>query len=129
MSGFNHLNQIGAEMRGALSRELDEAILAIATEAKLSMRESKSGRVYGKHQASAPGEAPAIDTSALVNSIDVAAPGEFVRVVGTNQEQGAALEFGRADGHFSERPFLRPAAKKMFGQIVKRLTDALGKFQ
>lgn len=125
MSGYNRLPQISGEIRRALSRELDEAILAIGAQAIASMRDVKSGRMYGKHQASAKGEAPAIDTSALANSIEVDETGEFERVVFTNQEYAAALEFGRADGKLAERPFFRPAVKKLRNQIVRRLNDAL----
>ena len=54
-------------------KALAEAAMAgaftVETFAKLSMGENKTGPMYDTHRASAPGEAPAIDTGALVNSI------------------------------------------------------------
>jgi HK97 gp10 family phage protein len=129
--GFNHLSQISNAMRAELKRALDDGINMIASEVKLSMAEPKSGRVYqvsrtGKeHVASAPGEAPAIDTGALVNSIDTSEDGEFTRVVHTNQEYADVLEFGRRDGKMAARPFMRPAAEKKKDAVMAKLAEAL----
>jgi hypothetical protein len=43
----------------------------IQGELKSSMAEPKSGKRYGAHQASAPGESPAVDSSNLTGSIDI----------------------------------------------------------
>lgn len=71
---------------------------------------AKTGRMYGRHQASAPGEAPATDTGHLVNSIHVdAGPGELAAEVVVGAEYGAYLEFGTTD--MAPRPFLGPAVE------------------
>lgn len=108
-----------------------ETAQAVAAEAQASMRLPKTGVFYrvsrtgAKHQASAPGEAPAIDTEALVDSIGVRRVNKTHAIVYTNQEYAAALEFGRRDGKMAARPFLRPAIRKVRPMWLARL-KALG---
>lgn len=83
--------------------------------AKESMAEPKSGRLYqrGKvvHQASAPGEAPAIDTGHLVNSFFIRKLNRLQRLITVGAEYAVHLEFGTS--RMAARPFLRPALKKV----------------
>jgi len=130
--GFNHLGRIGDEMRRNLEMAMQAGAEEILSEAALRMSDAKSGRVYrsgrtGKeHQASAPGEAPAIDTAGLVGSLHIEADiGRWTWVVYTNQEYAAGLEFGRTDGRMAARPFLRPAAKAKREGIIRRLRGVL----
>lgn len=99
---------------------------------KESMGQQKHGRQYGSHVASAPGEAPAIDLGALVNTIHTtlvsATPTQAEAQVSTNAEYGPALEFGSA--HAAARPFMRPAADEHEDEVngaaaatLKRLID------
>ena len=94
-----------------LSRAVLAGGLVLETAVKLSMSAaSHSGRVYGKHKASAPGETPAVDTGNLVNSInttlDRASATEAWANVGPTVEYGAYLEFGTSK--MAARPFMRP---------------------
>ncbi len=86
---------------------------AIEAQAKRSMQGTKSGRVYKRgereHQASAPGEPPAIDMGALVNSIYVGKPGPGTRDVGATMEYASYLEFGTS--RMAARPWLIPAVE------------------
>lgn len=87
------------------------------------MAEPKSGRTYGSHVASAPGEAPAIDTGALASSIQVELNG-LSAVVGTNQEQSALLEFGGVK--VAARPAWEPAfgdAEPDFRRRLERIFE------
>jgi phage gpG-like protein len=136
-NGFNRLPEITSKLGQNLMRALDEGAEILAGETKLSMRGEKHGRYYkvsktGKaHRASAPGEAPAIDTGALVNSITVASSvnEKYSRMIGTNQEQAEILEFGSPGGKIAPRPFFRPAAIKkkdaVVGRIQKAVKDAI----
>lgn len=67
----------------------------------------KHGREYRRrtriHRASAPGEAPAIDTGNLVNSIKTTFPNSVTGVIGIGAEYAYYLEFPL------NRPFVRPA--------------------
>lgn len=111
---------------------VDKTAFDVQKFAMESMQEPKSGRVYSRggksHQASAPGEAPAIDMGLLVNTIGVAStePGEDIVFV--NAEYGVPLEFGTKDGHIAARPFMTPAAEKArpkFLQALKQLEARL----
>ena len=74
-----------------------------------------SGRSYRKgsviHRASKPGDAPAVDTGRLVQSISAQQVTPFHWRVGTNLEYALLLEFGTAK--IAPRPFMRPAAQAL----------------
>lgn len=63
------------------------------------------------HRASAPGDAPAVDSGDLRRSIGVQKIGEGRYRVGTNLKHGLFLEFGTR--RMAARPWLRPAAEKV----------------
>lgn len=72
----------------------------------------KTGRIYRRHgvvhQASAPGEAPASDTGALVNSIVTEYNyAELTGIVRAKLQYGNFLEYGTQT--IEPRPFMRPA--------------------
>jgi HK97 gp10 family phage protein len=94
-----------------LGKAVMAGALAFGTKVKISMSaRSHSGKVYGKHRASAPGETPSVDTANLVNSIAM----ELVEVtatsaeanIGTGVEYGYWLEYGTE--RMEARPFMRP---------------------
>lgn len=84
---------------------------ALAGEAitKANLSRPGTGRIYGKHQASAPGEPPAVDTGRLRNATQadtqVRRDGDDIvgRVV-ANDEKAHALEVGTE--RMAPRPFL-----------------------
>jgi hypothetical protein len=84
-----------------------EVAFAIEAAMKLSMTGQKSGREYKRHGrthiASAPGEAPAVDTGFLINSIQTDIKSETEAVITIGAEYAATLEFQK------NRPFVRPA--------------------
>ena len=130
--GIDDLNQkFKALGKVASGRQLGQAALAgamqIETYVKLSMGEIKSGRMYGEHQASAPGEPPAIDTGALVNSIiselQETTATSATAAAGTNMDYGAALEYGTP--RVAARPFMRPAIDDHEAQIVNTVRTVL----
>jgi hypothetical protein len=89
----------------------------------------KTGRKYkrqgGTHQASAPGEAPAIDTGFLQNSIvpDTSNPLKGILTIGA--EYAALLEEGSPGGRLLPRPFVRPAIRDALAEINKN--DVIGR--
>jgi len=104
----------------------------IEKRSKSSMRQAKHGRAYERgftksgrarkaHRASAPGEAPAIDTGALVNSIHTEFLTATSAVVYTNQEYAQALEYGSK--RMAARPFFTPAAEISFEEMLESMSD------
>jgi len=124
---FNRLPQISADAKDNAARAVRTSTLAINQIAKASMRGSKSGRIYSRgkksHQASAPGEAPAIDTSKLVNSLqEEFENGGLTGYAFTNIDYAPHLEYGTVK--MAARPFYVPAAErefKNFSRDMKRI--------
>ena len=87
-----------------------------------SMTGQKSGRIYkiGKgrtHQASAPGQAPAVRTTNLRSSITINRVNDYEYVVSIAAPYGRILEFAK------NRPFVIPASEKAwasFTSVVRR---------
>ena len=97
-----------------------KAAFDIEAHAKASMSGPKSGVVYGNHQASAPGEAPAIDTGNLINSLQIEETGDLEMTVSVNAEYAEALEFGTSK--MAPRPFMEPATEAVREGFVRAMT-------
>lgn len=99
----------------------DEAVQRIRNSAPRGtiQRRYRPARVV---QASAPGQAPAIDLGNFIRSIGVQII-EGGYLVGSSLKLGAWLEFGTR--HMAARPWLRPAArlywKKRAPEVIKRI--------
>lgn len=112
--------------------------LVLEREIKLMLSHPGTGRVYGgarsrktgrkrkQHQASAPGEPPAVDTGVLRNTIGhevIESMGHVKLRVGSNQKYAQPLEFGTMS--IKPRPFMRPAfelaRKQMSASAVSEL--------
>ena len=110
------------EIIRALPREageiVEETVLDIETQIKVGMASSHNGEWYGSHQASAPGEMPAIDTGALAASIQT----DVQRTKGTvytNSEYAEFLEYGTVN--MEARPYMTPAAEAARGPFLRKL--------
>ena len=98
----NNLERIAKRLPAALTEIVKETLNEVESDIAVAMGEPKSGREYRRgerwHQASAPGEAPAVDMGALAASIqqrlddrgDAGAKG----LVYTNMEYAPYLEYG-----------------------------------
>lgn len=77
---------------------------------------SKTGNMYGNHQASAPGQSPADDSGDLVRSlkVDVLKNGEM-NIKGTIY----ALYLENGTSKMQPRPFIQPSIKGVRRQIQK----------
>jgi hypothetical protein len=99
---------------GRVEQALDRIVGDIETVAKVSFAEPKTGRIYrrgatAKHQASAPGRAPAIDYGILAASWTVQRR-RGQRTFGFAAEYAAHLEFGTT--RMAARPYFLPAIVK-----------------
>ena len=124
---YNNLPQITAEMSDKVEAAVRKTTFDISATAKLSMGPPKHGQQYqryGKiHTASAPGEAPAIDTGNLVNSIREEFPSSKQGVVFTGVEYAPGLEFGSLK--VLPRPFFIPAAEKVWPKFIAALKSLI----
>jgi len=126
-SDAQRLAQASHEALAAIQHVIAEAALKIDREAKLLIaRGPKTGRRYGKHQASAPGEAPATNTGRLIQSIlwQLGYQGLSAEV-GSPLDYASYLETGTK--RMAARPWLRPAYEKHIDAIVADVTDTLRK--
>ena len=96
----------------------------IKVEAQLSIT---AGSVSGTgHFPSKPGEPPNNDTGVLKNNIETISTGLLSAEVQSKAPYAVALEFGTSK--VKERPYMRPAAKKMkpvVAEHVKAVLDAV----
>lgn len=122
---FNRLPRLSREMEAKVADVVKEHALAAKADMQAQMAQAKSGRWYGAHQASAPGEAPAIDTSELVNSLGAKALKRLVWMVWAGAEYAIHLEYGTVK--MAARPFMRPAAKRISKPFFTAMRRALGR--
>lgn len=102
---------IKGDDRKEIGRIIRDVTFGVEAEMKLEMTRPKSGREYPRqgriHIASAPGEAPAVDTGFLINSIQTVIKSDYEAEIAIGAEYAEALEFGAGD--IAARPFVRPA--------------------
>jgi hypothetical protein len=117
----NRFPEIAEKLPREAAKITEKTALRIEETAKTSMAGPKSGRMYGAHQASAPGESPAIDTSNLANSIGTEAMGGASHMVYAGTEYALSLEFGSP--RVAPRPFLGPAASQEEPEFLREMAD------
>lgn len=93
-----------AEKRVALKAQ------ELRTEIINTLSQPAKGRQYGNHRASAPGDAPAVDSGDLRRSIGLKKIPNGWRV-GTNQKHGLFMEYGTRT--IAARPWMRPSVDKV----------------
>ena len=128
----NHFPEIARRLPDAIGDIVDASAKAIESNVKIGMAEPKSGRLYdvggvAVHQASAPGEMPAVETGALINSIQTEMTGQTSAVVYTNQEYAIYLEFGAPAAGIEPRPFFVPATEAERPHFLSALRDLEGR--
>lgn len=122
---FNKLPQLPSEYKRKVSQVVRKAAEQVHTIASTSMEGPKHGRIYGAHQASAPGEPPAIDTGKLRNSMRTEFSGDGLSArIGPNADPyDYYLEFGTS--RMEPRPYMTPAADEVRDGYIKALEAAL----
>lgn len=108
-----HLTGFEETAEGAASVLIRKTIYDLDATIKDAMAQPKHGRLYPRgsrvHQASAPGEAPAIDTGNLIQSMEPQFPSPTKGVLAIFAEYAAYLEFGTR--RMEARPFAQPAVQ------------------
>lgn len=108
-----------ARLRVGVGRGVVKATEEVRKEAiRLILETAKTGRQYGKHRASAPGEPPASQTGTLVNR--TVTDFDEIRLVGSvrfQTEYAMHLEVGTEN--MEARPYGRPALANKGDEITK----------
>lgn len=123
----NRFAAIAAALPGAVMDAVMESAHDVEGVIKASMAEPKTGELYGSHRASAPGEAPAMDTGTLAASIQVDPTGATSAAVSTNQDYAVHLEYGTVN--MAARPAWVPAAEEVRPRFIQRLRDIEGRLR
>jgi HK97 gp10 family phage protein len=79
---------------------------------------AKSGKTYGNHTSSAPGQSPANWTGELVNSISAINEGKNSKVI-VNANYAEFLELGTSK--MRARPFILPSIQKVKKDLSQKL--------
>lgn len=131
---LRRLEIIGEDSEAVLGEFLEDMVTTMHRDVIMSFRPPKSGKKYRRgrkvHQASAPGEAPAIDRGELARGI--AFNIDKKRLIGnvvSTAPHGKWLEFGTL--YIKPRPYMQPAAdrvKEIAPEILRKsLRKALKK--
>lgn len=141
---FDRLPQYAARLRPQVGAVVARTVVRIEARAKASMSGAKRGRTYRRgaiksrrkadrgqvigwkfHRASAPGEAPAVDTGALMGSIQHEMVGPTEGIVYSNLIPAPILEFGGS--RVAARPFMTPAANAERQRHAQEMAAALAR--
>ena len=130
---YNKIGLVSSVIDNSIKELIGEAPTVIRNDIRQRMNKPHSGRIYKRgnvsHQASAPGEAPAIDTSNLLNSIETVNISPLKSAVQSDAVQSLALELGRPEKNLAPRPAWIPAANNFVKYAVKKLKALVGKVQ
>jgi phage gpG-like protein len=113
-----------SEIIARLEKNMPKACSVVEKEARENFSVPGTGRLYGKHRASAPGKPPAVDTDRLRSSIthEVEKIGDdIIGRVGTNVIYSKWLEHGTSK--MANRPWLFPAFERSKLRIKDLLDD------
>jgi hypothetical protein len=117
--------QVLEAVRGATVRGLLRGVESVKDEAvSLINTGPKTGRIYGRHQASAPGEAPAGDTGDLARRIGTDVdPATLTGSVTFSSKHARPLEYGTVN--MAPRPFARVALVHRLPAIEEDIEDEI----
>jgi len=136
-----HTKEVIRSIEQAAAQRMEEAVIHVREVTIDTLGQPGTGRVYthyfwsdasgrlrrgrerGKpHQASAPGEPPAVDTGELRQSVRWTIEGsgtEVTGTVGTKKKHGKMLEFGTTK--IKARPWLHPSFLKSLDKVKQIL--------
>ena len=116
-----------AAVRAGVVTGLQRGVEAVEAEAtSLVLSTPKSGRWYGKHQASAPGEPFASDKGTLLASATKSVdPAALTANLNYSGDHAAAMEYGTS--RVAPRPYARPAIVNKRDEIIADIQDEIGK--
>jgi hypothetical protein len=118
-----------ARLEAYVSDAVDESIKEGAQMMRDEMNAGKSGRNYGGHIASAPGEAPANWHDVLLDTIDSEMTGPTSGEFSAGGEEAPYLadwlEHGSPGGRIAPRPMVQPAADAIQPIFIANVSQAV----
>jgi hypothetical protein len=116
-----------AAVRAGVVTGLQRGVEALRAEAtSLVLNTPKTGRFYGKHQASAPGEPFASDTGDLLASASTSVdPAALTANLNYSSDHAAAMEYGTAK--IAPRPYARPSIVNTRDAITADIAEEIGR--
>jgi hypothetical protein len=121
---YNHIPRLTLEMETKAGILVHTTALLVEQRSKASMSGPKSGRIYrrGKksHQASAPGEPPAVDTGKLKNSIHT------TMVTTTKAQVIANTDYAERLEKRMKRQFFSPVLDQLRDWFVTEMEKVIG---
>jgi len=118
---YDLLPQMTAHMLANAERETKRAAEEVIDEARRLMELPKTGRWYYGHHASAPGEAPAIYTQELYDSLKVGKINPFQWMTFSDSDHAYIMEYGTPNGQIAPRPYFKPAYEYAKKRYTKRM--------
>lgn len=115
------------KVRGGVVTGLQRGVEAVHSEAtSLILNTPKTGRWYGKHQASAPGEPFASDTGDLLASATTAVDANALTAnLNYSSDHAQIMEYGSAK--VAPRSYARPALMNKRGDVLADIADEISK--
>ena len=110
----DHSLRVLAALQRAAERAAEESAAELVEKLRTALHGPRTGRMYGSHRASAPGEAPATDTGLLERSTRARMVPGGVEVY-VDEEAGYAaryLEWGSPGGKVAPRPWFYPTVEE-----------------
>jgi hypothetical protein len=135
----NRTPELLAKTEQKLNRWVRAAAALVESNVKARMAEPKSGRAYTRgrsvnnpggfsvHVASAPGEAPAVDTGTLIGSIQMVQESTLTAKVGTAVEYALYLELGTS--RMRPRPVWKPTVDDLLPTLNALLQSELSQLK
>jgi len=124
----NHIDEVVAKIQGNLKTKMEDATMTVRNKAVEVLSGTRSGRQYyvpytkTLYTASAPGEAPAVATGRLRQSIATEVSQDGLQGgVGTDLDYGLFLEQGTSK--MQPRPWLRPSFEQTQEEVKKIFTE------
>jgi hypothetical protein len=111
----NKIPELFQKLEAAVSRFAQTSAADIGEAARAAMGGPRSGRLYGSHRASAPGESPASRSGKYISSIEVLEGASLEAKVGVNVPYAPVLEYG----------LNRPLWSKVLTQVLPTLDAKL----
>lgn len=115
----NKIPELFQKLEAAVSRFVQTSAAGIGEAAKTAMGGPRSGRLYGSHQASAPGEPPASRSGKYLSSIEVLEGSSLEAKVGASVSYAPILEYGL------NRPLWSKVLTEVLPTLEAKLADEI----